>query len=421
MNRYVIVGNGVAGLAGALAIRQSDADGQITLVGGEPHPAYFRAALSEWLHGAIDEDELQIRQPVELERLRLRTVIGRATGLDLTAHTVTLADGATLPYDKLLVATGAQPFVPPWQGKDLKGVFTYRTLEDSNAIKAAVQAQPDKPAVIVGAGILGLEFAWDCHGLGVPAVMLVRDDKVGKPMFDGVAADKLLQRLTDGDVTVHLSEEVDHLEGVDHQVVAVVTSKGRRIECSAVVVAIGVAPDTSLFDGTDIVVDRWVKVDGHLRTSHPDVYAAGDVATVFDSMLQAHAPTRTWEPCYVGGRTAGQNMAGQTRQYVPCTMINASLVYDLRYVIMGGFLNFGPDVEVVTDPAPEGKYGFRQLVLMDDVVVGGTFLEDRRHYLAYRQLMQARVKVTEFKHRLLDADFDPNLALPPGSLDYYFF
>ena len=78
--------------------------------------------------------------------------------------------------------------------------------------------------------------------------------------------------------------------------------------------AIGVAPDTALLDGTGIEMDRWVKVDGHMRTSHPDVYAAGDVATVFDPMLQAHAPTRTWDPCYWGGRTAGQNMAGGSVQ-----------------------------------------------------------------------------------------------------------
>ena len=421
MMRYLIVGNGVAGLAGAIAIRETDAEGEITLIGDEPHPPYFRAGLSEWLHGAIDKEELQIRPPADFDRLGFRTVAGRAEGLDLRGHTVTMADGGTLPYDKLLVATGARPFVPPWKGTDLKGFFTYRTLEDGAAIKAAVQAQPDKPAVIIGAGILGLEFAWDCHGLNVPAVMLVRETTVGAPIFRGRVADLLKRRLADGGVTVHFEEEVDHFEGEDGQLVAVVTNRGRRIECSAVVAAIGVAPETSLFEGTDIVLDRWVKVDGHLRTSHPDVYAAGDVATVFDSMLQAHSPTRTWEPCYKGGRTAGQNMAGDNRQYIPCTMINASLVYDLRYVIMGGFLGFGPDVEVIVDKAPEGKYGHRELLLMDDMVVGGTFLGDRRHYLAYRQLMQTRVKVTEFKDRLLDADFDPNLALPHGNLDYYFF
>ena len=102
-------------------------------------------------------------------------------------------------------------------------------------------------------------------------------------------------------------------------------------------------------------------------------------------------------------------------------MINASLVYDLKYVLMGGFLSHGPDVEAIVDAAPRSKYGYRKLLIKDDVIVGGTFLDDRRHYLAYRQLMQTRVKVTRLKDRLLHPDFDPNLALPAGSLDYYFF
>jgi len=421
MRRYVIVGNGVAGLAAALSIREIDRGGDIALVGDEPHPPYFRAGLSEWMHGAIDHEELHIRPFEMLDRLGLHTVTGRATRLDVDAHTVTLEDGTVLPWDKLLIATGARPFVPPWPGTELRGFFTYRTWDDCAAIKAAVTAQPDKPVVIIGAGILGLEFAWDCKGLGVPAVMLVREPQVGQPIFDSDAADKLLERLRDDGVTVHLEEEVDHLEGRDGEMVAVMTNRGRRIECSVAVAAIGVAPEASLLDGTGILTDRWVKVDGHLRTSHPDVYAAGDVATVFDPMLQAHAPTRTWEPSYLGGRTAGENMAGRSRQYVPCTTMNASLVYDLKYVLLGGFLSHGPDVETITDAAPRGRYGYRKLLLEDDIIVGGTFLVDRRHYLAYRELMQTRVRVTALKHRLLHADFDPNLALPAGTLDYYFY
>ncbi len=421
MKRYLIIGNGIAGVAGALGIRKLDSEGEITFIADEVHPPYFRAGLSEWLHGAIDQDELQIRPPMEFERLGLKTRIGRAVSVDDHGHTVTLQDGTTLPYDKLLVATGARPFVPPWPGTDLEGFFTYRTLDDSAAIKAAVLAQPDKPAVIVGAGILGLEFAWDCKGLGVRAEMLVRDERVGTPIFDDGAAVQLLRRLEDDDVVVHFNEEVDNFEGEDGKLVAVVTNTGRRIECSAVVAAIGVVPEVGLLEGTDIVVDRWIKVDSHLRTSDPDVYAAGDVATVFDMMLQQHAPTRTWDPSYWCGWTAGENMAGGSRQYVPCTQINGSLVYDLPYMLMGGFLSFGDHVETVLDPAPTGRYGYRKLLLVDDMIVGGTFLEDRRHYLAWRQLMQKRIKVTHFKEHLLDSDFDPNLCLPGGSLDYYFF
>ncbi|MBT3222666.1 MAG: hypothetical protein HN348_26625 [Proteobacteria bacterium] len=114
-------------------------------------------------------------------------------------------------------------------------------------------------------------------------------------------------------------------------------------------------------------------------------------------------------------------MAGRSRQYVPCTMMNASLVYDLKYVLMGGFLATGPVVETIVDDSPLGQYGYRKLLVKDDVIVGGTFIEDRRHFMAYRQLMQTRVKLGEFKDRLLKPDFDPNLCLPAGGMDYYFF
>ena len=326
-----------------------------------------------------------------------------------------------LPWDKLLIATGARPFVPPWPGTELTGFHTYRTWEDCAAIKEAVLARPDLPAVIIGAGILGLEVAWDCRGLGVSPILLVRDPAVGLPIFEGRAAQILMRRLADDGVEVHLNEEVDHFEGVDGTLRTVVTNTGRRIECSAVVAAVGVHPNAKLVEATDIATERWIKVDAHLRTSHPHIYAAGDVATVFDPMLQAHSPTRTWEPSYLGGQTAGENMAGGSKQFIPCTMMNASLVYDLNYVLLGEFAAAGPDVEVITDSAPEGRYGYRALRLRDDRVVGATFIGDRRSYLAYRRLIQDRTRVTEVKDRLLHRDFDPSRALEAGGLNYYFF
>lgn len=421
MTRYLIIGNGVAGLAGALSIRNFDSAGDITIVGEEPHLPYFRAGLSEWMHGAISDEELAIRPERLFAQQKLHAITGRVTAIDVDAHTATLHDGDVLAWDKLLLATGAEPIVPPWPGRELRGVYTYRSWDDCRAIMAAVGEQPDKPVVIIGAGILGLEFAWDCKGLGVRPTMLVRGSSLGSPIFDEQAGAKILQRLRDDAVDVHFEEEVLHFEGDKGALIAVVTNQGRRIECSAAIVATGVAPTTSLLDGTGILTDRWIKVDGHLRTSHSDIYAAGDVATVFDPMLQTHAPTRTWEPSYLGGQAAGENMAGGSKQYVPCAAMNASLVYDLKYVLLGGFVSHGSDVETIIDPSPQGPYGYRKLLLKDDVLVGATFLHDRRHYMVYRELMQAREKLTKYKDRLLSADFDPNLAMSNRSLDYYFF
>jgi NAD(P)H-nitrite reductase large subunit len=422
MTRYVIVGNGVAGMAAIGGIRQHDQHGSITLVAAEPHPTYFRAALSEWMHGAIDEAKLQVRPAAFYARHAVRTIQDVAVRVDVEGRRLHLAGGEELGWDRLLIATGAEPWAPPWPGRQLDGFFTYRTFEDSAAIRDRVQRRPDLPAVIAGGGILGLEFAWDCHGLGVDAVMLVRDDRVGSPIFDRGAGEAIGRRLTDAGVTVHFGDEVERIEGDSDALQRVVTKAGRTIECSVVVAATGVRAATALLDGTVIEVDRQVVVDERLRTSVPDVFAAGDVATVWDPLLQRHEPTRTWEPSYLCGRVAGVNMAGGDERFVPCTAMNASLVYDLNYVLLGAFAAEGePGVEAVVAPNSRGPYGYRKVLLKDGVPIGGTFVQDRRQFLVWKRLLETRTDVGPWRDRLFDDDFDLNLALPPGGLDYYFF
>lgn len=421
MTRHVIVGNGVAGMAAVLGIRRHDPTGTITVVAAERLPTYFRAALSEWMHDAIDDSELRVRPQAFWQRHGVKTVHTRALSIDVAGHGLLLADGSELPWDRLLVATGASPFVPPWPGTHLDGFFTYRSFEDCSAIRDAVRRRPDLPAVIVGGGILGLEFAWDCEGLGVPAVMLVRDPVVGSPLFDEAAGRILCRRLEDAGVTLHLQDEVDHFEGDGSQLRRVVTRAGRTIECSAAVAAVGVFPETSLLDGAGADIDRHVKVDVRLRTSVPDIFAAGDVAAVWDPVLARHEPTRTWEPSYLSGLAAGANMTGAHETFTPCLAMNASLVYDLQYVLMGAFMESGPAIEELVAPTSRGPYGYRKLLLRRGVPIGGTFLQDRRQFLAWKRLMETRTDVRPWLDRLWHDDFDVNRMLPPGGTDYYLF
>ncbi len=421
MTRYLIIGNGVAGMAGALGIRELDPAGEITIVHDEPHAPYFRAAMSEWMHGRISDEELDVRPAALAERLGLRSVQATASRLHLDTQQVQLEDGGSLPFDKLLVATGARPFVPPWPGVELQGFHVYRTLGDCAQIKAACLARPELPAVIIGGGILGLEFAYDAKGLGVDAVMLVRECEVGVPIFSEGAAARILARLRDDGVQVLRETETERVEGRGGRVEALLTEDGRRIPCSAVVAAVGVRADLSLFEGTGIAMGQQVSCDEHLRTSHPAVYAAGDVCQVLDPSTGEHVPTRTWEPCYWQGRVAGANMAGGDERYLPGATMNASLVYDLHYALLGDFQAAGPDVEELLAPNSRGPYAYRRILLRQGVPVGGTFIQDRRQYLVWLELMRRQVDISAHRERLFDDHFDLNLLLPPGGLDYRFF
>ncbi len=421
MTRYVIVGNGVAGMAAVLGIREHDPDGSITVVAEEPHSTYFRAGLSEWMRGTIDRAELRVRPRAFWHRHGVTTIRSRAVSIDEGGRHLELADGDHLRWDRLLLATGARPFVPDWPGADLEGFFTYRTFGDCAAIRETVQRRPDLPVVIVGGGILGLEFAWDCRGLGVQPVMVVRESQLGHPLFDEAAGRLLRQRLRADAVDLVLDDEVLGFEGDGTRIRRLVTRTGRTSPCSAVVAAVGVRANTELAEGTGVEVDGRIRVDEHLRTTAEGIFAAGDVATVWDPLLGRHEPTRTWEPGYLCGRAAGANMAGGDERFRPCAAMNASLVYDLQYVLLGAFRESDPAVEEVVAPASRGPYGYRKLLLKDGVPVGGTFLQDRRHYLAWRRLIQTRTDVSRWRDRLFDDDFDPNLALPPGGADYYFY
>ena len=421
MTRHVIVGNGAAGMAAVIGIREHDASGSITVVAEEQHPTYFRAGLSEWMRGSIDRAELRVRPQEFWRRHGVEIVHSRATRVDETEHLLHLARDRQIGWDRLLVATGARPFVPDWPGVHLDGFFTYRTFDDCAAIRDAVQRRPDLPVVIVGGGVLGLEFAWDCKGLGVQAVMVVRGSQVGSPIFDEAAGLLLRQRLEDDEVSVLLDEEVLGFEGDGDKLRRMVTQTGRAMECSAVVAAVGVRANSELVEGTRVEVDRQIKVDERMRTAADGIFAAGDVATVWDPLLGRHEPTRTWEPSYLCGRVAGANMAGDDETFVPCTAMNASLVYDLQYVLLGAFRSKGPDIEEVVAPSSRGPYAYRKLLLKDGVPIGGTFLQDRRQFLVWRRLLETRTDVRAWRDRLFDDDFDANVMLPPGGMDYYFF
>lgn len=400
MTRYAVVGSGVAGLMATRAIRERDARGEIDLYGDEP--PIFRAALSEWLREELADDELLIRAPdARRERQRVSAV-------SLEHKTLTLADGSQRGWDKLLLATGARPFVPPWPGTDLDGVLTWRTRQDAARIRSA------DPVVVVGGGILGLEVSADLRALGAAVTLLVREASVGRPLFDGAAADLLARRVRGAGVELILGDEVERIDGRGGCVSAVFTTGGRRLECGAVLVATGVRPRSELLtdDG------RHVQVDRALRTGHPDVFAAGDVAAVWDAAAGRHLPLRTWQPAFETGRVAGANMAGGDLRWDDPAPFNASLAFDLPYALLGPP---GARGEVLEDPTPRGEYAYRRLVLRGDVVVGGLFLQDRRHMLAWREVMAQGIKITEWKGRVFDRGFDPHVLLARGGMDYRFF
>jgi 3-phenylpropionate/trans-cinnamate dioxygenase ferredoxin reductase component len=306
---FVIVGAGMAGAKAAETLRAEGFAGRVVLVGQERAAPYERPPLSKsYLMGQSPFEEARVHPDGFYEEQRIELETGStAMALDVAAHTVTLDGDRRLTYDRLLLATGAVPRRPPIEGTDLDGVHLLRTVGDSDAIRGAVE-RGDALAVI-GAGWIGCEVAAAARGRGADVTLI----EYAEQPLEGVLGPRLGAFF--GDVHrregVHLltGARVERLEG-SGRVEAVRLADGSRIACTAVVIGVGVDPDTRLAEAAGLRVDRGVLADEHLRTSDPDVFAAGDVANAWRPRYGRRVRVEHWANALEQGPAAARSMLG---------------------------------------------------------------------------------------------------------------
>ena len=311
--RVVVVGASLAGLSAAHALRAGGYAGALTLVGDEPHAPYDRPPLSKQvLRGLFAPDTTLPRAPDLNATLRLGTA---ATGLDLDARKLTLADGERLPYDRLLIATGTR--ARPWPNPDeagLDGVFTLRGRDDAARLAARLQARPRR-VVLVGGGFIGFEVASTCRDLDLPVTVLVRDAAPLAPLgprLGGLIGEIARERGVD----LRLKAEIEAMEAQGGRLVAVRLKDGTRLETDCLVAALGAVRNVEWLDGAGLRADgRGIACDGHCRALRadgrilPDVFVAGDVAR-WPNPHDGEAPVAVehWGNARAQGETAARNM-----------------------------------------------------------------------------------------------------------------
>ena len=283
-NRIVVVGGSVGGGRAAETLRRQGWEGEIVLVGEEPHRPYDRPPLSKkFLRGQLAEDKLALRPAAHYERLKIEIELGaRATSLDPATRTVTLEGGRSLAWDKLIVATGARVRRLPCPGASLEGVHYVRTIEDARGIRE--EMRPGKRVVVIGAGVIGAEVAASCREEGLEVSMI---ESAPLPLLRafGPEVGRVYAEVHRGHgIDLHCGVGVERIEGTK-RVEAVLTTHGERIECDFVVVGIGVAPAVEWLAGSGVALEGGIVVDEHMQTNVPGVYAVGDVARAWDRRL----------------------------------------------------------------------------------------------------------------------------------------
>lgn len=313
---FLILGGGLVGHSAAVSLRKAGFTGPLTVIGDEAVQPYDRTLLSKSvLQGQRQLDDVCFWTREQYAGQDIDLLLGTtATSVDFDKRTLTLDGADTVDFDKLLIATGASPIRLRQCGFDLPGVFYLRTARDTRAIQEALESATD--VLIVGAGFIGSEVAASANRLGKNVTMV---DLLGQPMAAalGEQLGQYFSRIHQSHgVALRMQSRVHELRGHE-RVEEALFSTGERIACDLVVVGVGVHPETHLFEGTGLQIDRGIQVDEYCQTNVPGVFAAGDVARWWHPGIERHLRVEHFDNAGNQGAAAARSMLGDMTPYAP--------------------------------------------------------------------------------------------------------
>jgi NAD(P)H-nitrite reductase large subunit len=405
--RHLILGSGIAGLQAARAISSLQAESEIIMLGREADPPYARPMISHLLEGVV--------QPVHLD-LGLPPGVSLHSGDEAVAvhpleKTVLTREGRKLTYDRLLVATGADPRGIQAENTHLENIHFMRSKAQ---VQSMLQALPrSRRALVLGGGLVGFKAAYGLLRQGLEVTMLIRSGYPLSQQVDAAAGEIIRDKLQEKGLRVLVGRDAVRFEADGSGAVRrAELSDGSELDCDLVVIGKGVLPATGFLKDSGVDVDLGVLVDERMRTSVPDVYAAGDVAEHVDLARDRRWVNAIWPEAADQGRIAGLNMAGVGARYPGSLSRNTIRIFDMDLATCG-LVNPPEDAgfEILEDSdARQGTY--RRLVFFGKRLVGATCINRVEHAGLLRALISSRTPVPCPREELLRTDIQPGGLLP---------
>jgi len=411
--KYLIIGNSAGGIGCVEGIRRVDRKGSIAVVSEEKYHTYSRPLITHLIEGDVDRRGMDFRPRNFYKGHDVQQYLGyRAQNLDTDRRSVTLlpSNGGprhTIRFEKLLVATGGKPFIPPMEGLDLDGVTPMINLDQSLEVKKKLNRV--RNAVVLGAGLIGTKTAQALSHQVESVTMVELADRILSPVTDAVSSGMATEAFTRNGVEVLLGNTVTGVKGDGKGRVSEVHLKdGTVLPCELFVVAIGVRPRIELLEGTSVGLAKMkvgggIDVDINMETSVEGIYACGDCAHAYDFVTGGMRLLPLWPNAYIGGRIAGLNMAGSSHQHRWATNMNSVDFFGFPMVSAGFMLK--PEKKGFEEITREENDHYSKVILKDDVIQGLIMAGDVDRAGIYLGLMREKIKTTSFKKELLTDDF----------------
>jgi NAD(P)H-nitrite reductase large subunit len=415
--RHVIIGTGVAGIAAVESIRSVERGAEIIMLGDDPHGFYSRPGLAYFLTGELSDKTLFPKTREEYKKLGFTYRNARVTKALRDETSVLLDDNSLLTYDRLLIATGA--FATPLvvQGASLQGVVKLDHLDDARAILKL--AKRGRTAVVVGGGITALELTEGLLARGMHVHYLLRGDRYWSNVLDEHESRIIESRLQEEGVTLHFHSELQEIIGRSGKVSSIRLKAGKTLKCDLLAYAIGIQPRMELAREAELAIERGILVNEFMQTNDPNIYAAGDVAQVYDPISGHSILDSLWSVAREQGHAAGMNMAGQVSPYVKSMPFNVTRLAGLTTTIIGT-VGHGRDDDLVgiargdsetwreLPNAIVAQSGFDinrvRILVGENKLIGAVVMGDQTLSIPLQRIITQQVDISPMRESLLAHD-----------------
>ncbi|MFX1574993.1 MAG: NAD(P)/FAD-dependent oxidoreductase [Promethearchaeota archaeon] len=395
--RHVIIGTGGAGVSCVEAIREYDQESEIIMISKEDVPPYSACLLCHYILEEEERDNIFWKGKDFFNRMNIRSILGKEVKSIQPEHKKVLVNSESVDYDKLLIAGGGHVDVPDIKGLDIDGVFTFKTLNDTDSIYNWLNTQKVKKAVVLGGGFIGLDAAEGLKKKNIDVTIVEALDRVLPRMLDREMGDIAKEILEKNDINLLLENNISKIIG-KKRVKNVKLADGTVLDTDIVIIATGVKPNLEFLQGSGIKTNSGIIVNEYLETNAPDVYAAGDITESINILTGNRESILLWTNALTQGAVAGYNMIGRKSKY------DGSAIQTIIKV-------FG--TPIISDGVYEGEElkffkndTYKKIYLSNSHINGYMLINTMQNAGVFHSLMTSKRDVSKYKKLLLKDRFN---------------